>query len=288
MNVLGSMALGVLRGYARVAPTQRGGYRLVRLARRFVPRGQWQGQFATPGGTKLELDLATYPDCCMAVGLYELDTLRLLRRLLKPGDHFVDCGANIGYFTLAASRAVGPTGRVDAFEPDPLNRERLAHHLRANGSPANVTVHAVALSAASGSATLYHPSDGTHNHGESSLYAAPGVATTPYTVATARLDRQLDRVPDLIKMDIEGAELMALKGMTDVLGSPKPPALVIEHNPPSAAAAGHRPGDLLRHLREHRHGYRAFWIGWRLREINSPEAIDAIGREGNILYRAGV
>src|SRR4051812_40042177 len=113
MGVIGRLALAALRGYARVAPTQRGGDRVVRVGRRLVPRAEWRGTFETPDHTRLELDLATYPDCCMAVGLYELDTLRLIRRVLRPGDHFVDCGANIGYVTLAAARAVGANGRVD-------------------------------------------------------------------------------------------------------------------------------------------------------------------------------
>jgi FkbM family methyltransferase len=287
MNPIGALALGALRAYSRITPTQRGGYRLARLVRRLVPRRQWAGRFPIPGGAMFELNLATYPDCCMAVGIYELDTLRLLRGLLKPGDHFVDCGANIGYFTFAAARCVGASGRVDAFEPDPLNRARLEAHLAANGSPANVRVHAVALSEAAGEATLYHPADASRNHGEASLFApAGGTATTAYEVATARLDAMLDHPPQLIKMDIEGAELTALKGMTALLRAAAPPALVIEHNPESAASAGFRAGDLLRYLNQCQPRYRAYWAGWRLGKPKSADDIDAITRQGNILYRA--
>jgi FkbM family methyltransferase len=287
MNPIGALAIGALRAYSRIAPTQRGGYRLARMARRLVPRPQWAGRFAIPGGASFDLDLATYPDCCMAVGIYELDTLRLLRGLLKPGDHFVDCGANIGYFTFAAMRRVGPGGRIDAFEPDLLNRARLEAHLAANGSPGNVRVHAVALSDVAGEATLYHPADATRNHGEASLFAPGGNAvTTAYKVTTGRLDALLDRPPRLIKMDIEGAELKALKGMTALLQAAAPPALVIEHNPESAAAAGFRAGDLLRFLIECQPRYRAYWAGWRLGKPKPPEQIDAIARQGNILYRA--
>src|SRR5688572_10671490 len=100
MNVLGKLAFGALKAYARVAPTQRGGYRMVRLARRLISRSQWRGAFVAPGRVTLTLDLSTYPDCCMACGLYESDTLKLLRKVLRAGMHFVDCGANIGYFTL--------------------------------------------------------------------------------------------------------------------------------------------------------------------------------------------
>src|SRR5688572_2191738 len=104
----GNLALGLLKAYSRVAPTERGGFRLARLARRLVPRRHWERDFVTPDRTTLRLDLGTYPDCCMAVGLYELDTYRLLRRLLRPGSWFVDVGANIGYFSILAARWTGP------------------------------------------------------------------------------------------------------------------------------------------------------------------------------------
>jgi hypothetical protein len=106
-----------------------------------------------------------------------------------------------------------------------------------------------------------------------------------YSVPTARLDELLDHGPDVIKMDIEGAELAALRGMTRLLAADRPPRLVIEHNPESSRAAGHRSGDLLREIGLANPHYRAWWIGWRLREM-SPEAIDEMARQGNILYEA--
>jgi FkbM family methyltransferase len=283
MNFLGRLAMGTLKAYARVTPTQRGGYRLARVARRLAR--PWQGPVTAPGRITLTLDLGTYPDCCMACGLYELDTLRVLRKLLRPGMHFVDCGANIGYFTLLGARLVGPAGRVDAIEPDPVNRARLEEHVKANGSPAQIRVHGMAASDSTGTATLYHPT-GERNHGEASLI--PGViaaSAQTYTVTTARLDALLDHTPDVVKMDIEGAELAALRGMTRLLAGDRPPRLVIEHNPESSAAAGHRAGDLFREIQRANSRYRAWWIGWRLRPM-SAEQIDAMARQGNILYEA--
>ena len=283
MNFLGRLAMGTLKAYARVTPTQRGGYRLARLARRFAR--PWRGPVTALGPVTLTLDLGTYPDCCMACGLYELDTLRVLRKLLRPGMHFVDCGANIGYFTLLGARLVGAAGRVDAIEPDPLNRARLEEHLKANGSPGHVRVHGVAASDSAGTATLYHPT-GERNHGEASLIPGAIAATAQtYSVPTARLDALLDRTPDVVKMDIEGAELAALCGMTRLLAAERPPRLVIEHNPESSRAAGHRSGDLLREIGRANPRYRAWWIGWRLREMSADE-IDAMARQGNILYEA--
>jgi FkbM family methyltransferase len=175
---------------------------------------------------------------------------------------------------------------VDAVEPDPLNRARLEEHLRVNGSPGQVRVHGVAASDSAGSVKLYHPTGDARNHGEASMIAGlAGEGAEAYTVPTVRLDELIDRVPDVVKMDVEGAELLAIRGMTRLLGAERPPALVVEHNPESGAAAGYRGGDLLRAIRDANGRYRAQWVGWRMREM-SAEEIDAMGRQGNILYTA--
>src|SRR5215208_5948792 len=127
-----ALAEAALRGYSRIAPTERGGFRLAKLVRRLRKRELWRDTFLTPDGLRLKLDLSTYPDVSMAFGLYELDTARVIKKLLTRGDHFIDAGANIGYFTLLTANIVGPNGRVDAFEPHPLNRARLLDHLREN------------------------------------------------------------------------------------------------------------------------------------------------------------
>src|SRR2546428_219103 len=115
IGLLSQCVSSAVRAYSRLALNERGGYRLARLARTFVPRCQWRATCQIPDGLHLDLDLGTYPVVCMAFGLYELDTVRVLRRLLRDGSWFVDCGANIGYFTLLAVRWMGPSGRVDAF-----------------------------------------------------------------------------------------------------------------------------------------------------------------------------
>ena len=287
----GNLALGLLKAYSRVAPTERGGFRLVRIARRLVPRHAWQRDFVTPDRSTLRLDLSTYPDCCMAVGLYELDTYRILRRHLRPGGWFVDVGANIGYFTTLAAKWTGPTGRVDAIEPDPLNRQRLESNLRASGVAGRVHVHPVAAAEQSGDIQLYHPTTDAINHGQASTIPALVPGGRPHTVRAVRLDELLPtlvpgRNPDVIKLDVEGAELSALKGLHGVLASANPPRLILEHNPASCHAAGYKPSDLLRQLMASQPRYRVHWIGWRLSRINSPDALDAGMRQGNLLAEA--
>ena len=274
-----------LRAWSRIAPTERGGYRLVRLARRALPPERWHGRFSTPDGLNLELDLGTYPDCCMAVGLYELDTYRQIRRHLRPGGWFVDCGANIGYFTLLAARWAGPTGRVDAFEPDPINLARLRSHLAINGLEDQVRVHPVAVGETPGELVLYHPTSALHNHGMASAYATLVPGAERFDVSCVRLDEYLDGIPDLIKLDIEGAELAAIAGMAGLLRGQRPPKLIMELNPVSSAAAGYKPSDLIRLILELQPRYTIHWIGRRLHRLAGPEEVDALPRQGNLLVQ---
>jgi FkbM family methyltransferase len=271
------------RWYSHIAPSNRGAFAIARSARKSLPREKWNDVFTTPAGLKLRLDLATYPDCNMALGLYETESIRLLGKLLKPGGHFVDCGANIGYFTLTASKIVGPSGRVDSFEPSPANRARLEEHLKLNGVE-NVRVHALAADTQSKSLTFHQPT-GELNHGQASVFASLVPQGETITVQAGRLDETVDHVPDVIKVDVEGAELIALQGAEKFLQSAKAPALIIEHNHESAAAAGYRPSDLFRYLQKVQPRYKFFWIGWRLRPIASAEALDAITRQGNVLVK---
>ena len=222
--------------YAAITPTERGGYAIAKAARKLIPRAKWNNTFLTPGGLRLQLDLATYPDVCMAMGLYELDTIRILRKLLKPGNWFVDGGANLGYFTLTAAQLVGPTGKIDSYEPDPVNRQRLESHLLANGSPPFVKIHPAALSDNPGTIQIIHPSTTTgDNHGTASIYRSLVPNGQPHDVPTIRLDQDLNGVPDVIKLDVEGAELSAINGMATLLNAPNPPTLIVEHNQHTSA-----------------------------------------------------
>jgi FkbM family methyltransferase len=281
-----------LRAYRRMTPTERGGYRLVRLVRRFRPRALWRDTFRTPLGFEMQLDLGVYPDCCMAFGLYELDTERLIRRLLRPGDRFIDAGANIGYFTLLAASLVGAHGRVDAFEPQPDNRGRLIDHLQRNGLADRVRVHALALGDRESEVAIHYYTQG-YNHGSSTLFAQPGANTHTTQVPMRRMDDVLlhsagecdtDRIR-LIKMDIEGAEPLAVAGMTRLLQSEHPPAIICEFNAQQANVAGFAPRETIDRILAAQRRYHVHWVGARLRRIDPTDAQLARLRQGNLLFQ---
>ena len=126
---------------------------------------------------------------------------------LKPGDVFVDIGANCGLFVIFAARKVGPSGRVIAIEPLPAMLERLRFNVAANNFT-NVTVCATAVGAHLGEATI-HVS--VKQYGHASLVGTDGEElTVPVTPLQAIVERAGVPRIDALKIDIEGFEDRAL------------------------------------------------------------------------------
>lgn len=141
-----------------------------------------------------------------------------LRHTLKPGDTFVDAGANIGFYTVLGAKLVGSEGRVIAIEMMPDTAERLTEHVGLNRL-ANVSIVRAALADTSGGVVEASVPDG--RFGQASI--ANGRAGEPgvrrISVQTQTLDELLHDLPAvrLLKMDLEGAELPALRGARNVL-----------------------------------------------------------------------
>jgi FkbM family methyltransferase len=152
----------------------------------------------------------------------------LLQRFLKPGDTFVDGGANIGLHTLAACRAMQADGRVLAFEPFPRTADLLRRTLSLNGFAPMVTVHELALSDRDGAGQLHvGAASGLH-----SLYPLGG-SDASVAVSCARYDEVVpaEEGMSLVKLDVEGAEVEALNGMTDAVRRNEDVALIVEFGP---------------------------------------------------------
>lgn len=169
-----------------------------------------------------------------ALGRYEPEVTAALRQHCRPGMTVLDIGANAGHHMLLLSRLCGASGHVHAFEPVPQNVACLLETVRLN-SLRNVRVHPLAISDREGEADLKFSGvfDGfayltQGGHGRSECQRAPRISIT---VRTSDLDTicstsRIDRI-DLIKMDIEGAEMLALSGMTRILSVHRP-VLILE------------------------------------------------------------
>lgn len=175
--------------------------------------------------------------------------VHLLQRLLGHGDLFVDVGANIGLFSLYASRAVGAKGRVLAVEPDPSNASLLRRNLHRNGCT-NVEIFECAATNRSGTTQLFQHST---NRGNLSLVDLNNTGES-IEVTTVRLDHLIDRSPRCVKIDVEGAEGLVMEGMDRVFREDPPSHLLLEFNPTFLRAFGTDPLSLVSALAQR--GYR--------------------------------
>lgn len=158
-------------------------------------------------------------------GSFEEHLTAFFLKFLKPGMTFVDVGAHFGYFSAIASVAVGPTGRVVAFEPTQATFKRLEINTRALS---NVSRHRKAVWHESGSLAInnFGPSNSAYNS-VTEARAKPGqmpVVSTE-TVEAVRLDdmfAEKDPAPALIKIDVESAELHVIRGMDRLLKTVRP------------------------------------------------------------------
>jgi FkbM family methyltransferase len=148
------------------------------------------------------------------LGTYERQVQALFRERIHPGAIVLDIGANVGFFTLLASKLAGSSGHVYAFEPLPRNLYYLERHVRLNDLT-NVTVQSLAITSQSGTARF--------ERGENASQARLAVGDGDLPITTASLDDLLAdkviRAPTFIKMDIEGAETDALRGAAMLLES---------------------------------------------------------------------
>jgi FkbM family methyltransferase len=161
-------------------------------------------------------------------GTYEEQERRLFSACIRPGDCVLDVGAHIGLYTVQAARATGPEGTVIAFEPSTENHELLVRNLNRNGYQ-RVEVVRAAVADFEGSAALGISGDNTGDHSLVSDGARrPGAETVP----VIRLDSWRPGLrPDVVKMDIQGAEPLAVAGAATILAACESLVLFTEFSP---------------------------------------------------------
>ena len=182
--------------------------------------GDQTAVIATRAGMPLFLDTrdrSLTPHLAL-MGCWEPDIERALVRLLKRGQRIIEVGANMGYHTLTMGRAVGRTGKIDAFEPNPRLFKLLTDSIFINGYQDIVTTHqSAALDQAGPVKFQFHP-----------RYVGGGNVVVPgyedstnlhFDVQGVRLDDVLGAEPpiDLVRMDAEGSEPLVLQGAEELM-----------------------------------------------------------------------
>ena len=169
-------------------------------------------------------------------GARDPDIWQFISRRLRPGDIFVDAGANIGTYSVPAALLVGDRGRVVAFEAHPTTYAHLARSIEANGLR-NVDAHHLALAAEPGCLEI---SFNQGNPGETHVADGTGtgvrVAATTLDIALAKLG--IDAI-DYLKVDVEGFELPVLQGARGIIGRSPHIAVQTEMQAQHAARYAH-------------------------------------------------
>ncbi|HAI11622.1 MAG TPA: hypothetical protein DCM28_07945 [Phycisphaerales bacterium] len=227
---------------------------------------------------RMKLDLSVDFQLHIYMNASNQPTLQLLKGILKPGDRFIDAGANVGLFTLAGAGLVGPSGKVWAFEPQPGALEFLTKNVELNAlNQVEVVPHGVWHE--DGQATL-HLFEGDEIDLPSLTGNKPGRAVTKeVTIRTVKMDDVVTEPVKAIKMDVEGAELSALKGSERLLFGDKPPHLFLELNEEMATGFGYKTIDILDFILKKRPDYQIFQLKTRRVIPSSYDKICTILRE---------
>jgi FkbM family methyltransferase len=177
---------------------------------------------------KMKLDLDEWiQQQIYFLGCFDPVGIRFIKNQLYEGEIFVDIGANVGLYSLVASRLVGKSGKVIAFEPASKSFLRLLKNISLNGIT-NIIPERLAVIDKSTRADLYI--SGSQNMGMSSIYHHDSETGISEKVEAISLDDYIEKKGisriSLIKIDIEGSEFLALKGMQKVLTIIRPKILV--------------------------------------------------------------
>ena len=166
-------------------------------------------------------------------GQYELQAQEVLRKYLRPGGCFYDIGAHVGFFSLCASRIVGESGVVMAFEPDPENAKVLREAAQRNDMPQLRVVEAAVWSSSGPIEFQRAPKSSSRVDGQvrpianwedENRVSVDGVSLDDFIL------RSKSRPPDFLKVDVEAAESEVLKGASWLFGTYAPLLLCEVHN----------------------------------------------------------
>ena len=191
-------------------------------------------------------------------GVFEKHVMTLMRNMLAPGDTFVDVGANIGFLSAYARTIVGPEGKVHSFEPVPEFSAGFSDSVSASGV-SNITVNSCAVGEGPGKADLNIA--GESNIGWNTIVpgfmkdAARSVSVPVVSLSDYFKEKSISKV-GLVKIDVEGAEWLVLKGLEQAFMRGVRPSIVCETSPEGCRRLGVTLEDLFTYMKGF--GYRPF------------------------------
>ncbi len=192
---------------------------------------------------------------------FEKDEEEFIKKFLKPGDIFLDIGANIGLHSIFAGNIVGQNGHVYAFEPTPITFQRLTENIKLNKLEKIVTPVNKGISSEDGSLNLNYSEDG-HDAWNSFTELQHINLSNSVEVEVCSLDNIIKHLNmdetkiSLIKIDVEGWEMNVLKGADNFIKNNTHTAFLIEYTDLNAISAGYCTRDIYRFMENY--GYQWF------------------------------
>ena len=280
-NIVSNL-LRISGGIVRRLPCMGGGWLQTSLVRRSARMGRYELSFTfstnIPG---IIWSAAAFPDLLVRymlfVGSYQDDVLFALAAFARPGSTVLDVGGHHGLMAIVAAKAVGPTGRVVSFEPNPAARKYFEQNMALNHI-SNILIEPIGLSDHAGEASFFmQRGTASWNSSLFEQFIAPGYETEEMTVPIKTMDQYIEEtgiVPSLIKIDIEGSEFLALQGALDSIRKHHP-VLIMEFNPVAAEAAGTTIGKIVAFLQKESYCLMVFKKDkWRRHSRSSWEDFD--------------
>jgi FkbM family methyltransferase len=243
--------LRFVRLYTYYTPLAKGKYRLQTIAAgmcRYLPDNV---EVPTRDGRRLFANLSTGMETTLYfLGEYERDITEKVVTLIREGDVCLDVGANFGWYTTLFRKVCGNTGAVHSFEPVPSIFAELEANYELMGSPANVFLNNLALGDEEKTITVNLFEGLSTGHASLSTQGRDDAVSFDCRMIT--LDSYLEendiRHVDIVKVDIEGAEMMFLRGASRLFEQETPPIVLMEMALGQTKNFGYEPNDLTRFI----------------------------------------
>jgi FkbM family methyltransferase len=252
-QIIEEKLLRLVQLYTFNTPIRKGKYRLYQLALALCKTRPESLLVTLKDGRRFHANLTTgIQEAVYFIGEFEKVLTEIASRLIKPGYVCLDVGANFGWYTtLMANFATA--GEVHAFEPTPQSFFELKRNHALIGSPSNVKLNNLALGDKNGIVQI-HLFDGLGT-GNASLATKDNFESQAFDCVMVPLDEYLDKTGttnvDFVKVDIEGAELMFLRGATRLFDQAVPPVFLIEMALGTTVSFGYHPQELIEFLDSH-------------------------------------
>lgn len=240
-----------IRIYTYNTPISKGKYRLFQTALGLCSLPHEAIPARTRDGRRFSVDLTSgMQDHVFFFGEYEKTISRVASRLINSGDICIDVGANFGWYTTLMAMRCGDSGEVHSFEPVPRSFRELEKNVKLAGSPRNVHINEAALGDKEDTITISIAAGEPTGHASMAAKGQDGGLSFQCRMTTLDnylIENKVGNV-DFVKVDIEGAEMMFLKGAARLFEQNVPPVFQMEMALAQAKHFGYLPNDLLKFI----------------------------------------